>query len=342
MAFLVGKIAVDVVAGAPNNGLGQDNVAQVKQMRVGRDVHPYVSAQAFRRWLRDSLPDGEPRSAVTRSGSGKRQQAYTAGRPDRFLDDDLFGYMVAVKGAGTCQRDTVLANGTLVSVAARKPSLDFGTMSRGFAAGENPVIHEHEFYSAELAGDLLLDLPRVGVFEVDGTGLKVALTAEAAAEAEQEGAEPTMLRGVRALRLPVAERRRRTGLLLRALAELQGGAKQSLHYGDRTPSLVLLAPMRGGVNPFTRVLTQDNGKVVFSCEVLREELEAWADELAGPLLLGWAPGFLGNQRDKAENSLADLIATEQVMLGHPRTMLRGLADRIEAGVHDAWFEDAKA
>jgi CRISPR-associated protein Cst2 len=65
----------------------------VKKLRVGRDVHPYVSAQAFRRWVRDSLPPGEPRSPVTREGQGKKQQAYTAGRPDLYLDDDLFGYM---------------------------------------------------------------------------------------------------------------------------------------------------------------------------------------------------------------------------------------------------------
>lgn len=85
MSYLVGKVALDVDAGAPNNGRGQDNVDEVKYMWVGRDRHPYVSAQAFRRWLRDSLPADEPRSPVTRVGSGRRQQAYTSGRPDRFL-----------------------------------------------------------------------------------------------------------------------------------------------------------------------------------------------------------------------------------------------------------------
>src|SRR5262245_10026793 len=105
MTFLVGKVVLDVDAGAPNNGRGgEDNVGVVKAMRVGRETYPYVSAQAFRRWLRDSLPASEPRSNVTRSGSGK-QQAFTDGRPDRFLDDDLFGYMVAVKGkdGASCQ-----------------------------------------------------------------------------------------------------------------------------------------------------------------------------------------------------------------------------------------------
>src|SRR5690606_25746483 len=121
VSYLVGKIVLDVVAGAPNNGMGEDNVARVKQLRVGRNVHPYVSAQAFGPWLRDSLPASEPVSPVVRSGSGRKQQACTLWRPVLYFDYDLFGYMVAVTGVKTkiCQRDTVLATGTFVSVAPR-------------------------------------------------------------------------------------------------------------------------------------------------------------------------------------------------------------------------------
>ncbi len=344
MSYLVGKIVLDVVAGAPNNGLGEDNVARVKQLRVGRDIHPYVSAQAFRRWLRESLPASEQVSPVIRSGSGQKQQAYTKGRPDLYLDDDLFGYMVAVKGdkAKTCQRDTVLSTGTFVSVAPRPPVRDFGTMSRGFSAGENPVLHGHEFYTAELAGDVLLDLPRIGVFEIDGSGLKVALPEPAAEEAREAGAEHVSFRGCSALRLAIAERRRRAALLLRTLAAVRGGAKQSMHYGDRTPALFLLAPIKGGVNPFTRVLGVRGDRTRFDSDVLRMEMEAWADELDGPMLLGWAPGFLGDQRDQARSDLADLVTSGGLVIDHPRNLLGRLADEIERGERDAWFEDPKA
>lgn len=338
MTYLVGKIALDILAGAPNNGRGENNVAMVKQMWIDGKIHPYVSAQAFRRWLRDSLPADEPRSGVTRSGTGKNQQAYTEGRPDRYLDDDLFGYMVAVSKANY-QRDTVLATGTFVAVTSQRPTRDFGTMSRGFHAGENPVLHEHEHYSAELAGDVLLDLPRVGTFEMGGSGLRTALPAEAAKEAEQAGAEQVTLRGTAALRLPIVERRRRVALLLRTLAELRGGAKRSLHYGDRTPAFLLLAPIQGGINPFTRMLRPQAQETVFDDDVLREELDAWADELSGPVLIGWAPGFLGGQREKARAELADLIDTGSILIDHPRVILSRLAEQIEAGAHDVWFED---
>lgn len=345
MTYLVGKLVLGVVAGAPNNGEGLENLARIKQMRIGRDIFPYVSAQAFRRWLRDSLPAEEARSEVIRSGTTARQQAYTKGRPDQYLDDDLFGYMVAMKKekgqpSGTCQRDTVLATGTFVAVAPRNPTKDFGTMSRGFEAGANPVIHEHEFFSAELAGDVLLDLPRVGVFETAGSGLKIALTAAAAKEAAAiDGAAVTELRGNAAVSLSLPERRRRAAVLLRTMAEVRGGAKQSMHYGDRTPAMVLLAPMRGGVNPFTRVLASRDTNTAFRPDVLREELAAWSDERDGTVLLGWAPGFLGDQRDRAREELADLIDAGVLRLDHPRVLLRGLADEIVAGAHDAWFTD---
>ncbi len=344
MSYLVGKVVLDIVAGAPNNGLGEDNVATVKQLRVGRDTHPYVSAQAFRRWLRDSLPASEPVSPVVRSGSGQKQQAYTQGRPDLYLDDDLFGYMVAVKGdkTKTCQRDTVLATGTFVSVAPRRPERDFGTMSRGFAAGENPVLHGHEFYSAELAGDVLLDLARIGVFEIDGAGLKIALPEPAAKEAADNGAEPVTFRGCSALRLTIEERRRRAALLLRTLTAIRGGAKQSMHYGDRAPAIILLAPVKGGINPFTRVLSVRGERALFDAGVLRAEIEAWSDELDGPVLLGWAPGFLGEQRDRTRADLADLITAGNLVIDHPRVLLGGLAEQIERGERDTWFEDPKA
>ena len=339
MTYLAGKIALDITAGAPNNGRGENNVGEVKQLRVGRDTHPYVSAQAFRRWLRDSLPAAEPRSPVTKVGAGQRQQAYTGGRPDQYLDDDLFGYMVAMKGE-SYQRDTVLATGTLVSVAPRTPARDFGTMSRGFGAGDNPVIHEHQLYSAELAADILLDLPRVGTFELDAGGLRRNLTPAAAREAAQAGAEEVEFRGVRSLRLPLPERRRRAAVLLRALAEVRGGAKKALHYGERAPALVLLAPVKGGSNPFTRVLAAPAGKVTFDRDILREELLAWADELDGPVRLGWAPGFLGDRREVARKELADLVAAGTIVIDHPRVVLQGLARQIEAGDSDAWFADA--
>ncbi|MBT2207244.1 type I-B CRISPR-associated protein Cas7/Cst2/DevR [Actinomadura sp. NEAU-AAG7] len=347
MTFLVGQQVLQIKAGAPNNGRGEDNRGMVKKFSTGRgDRYPYVSAQAGRRWLRDSLPAGEPTSPVIRSGEGKKQQAYTRGRPDLYLDDDLFGYMIAVRAdeAGRSQtfmRDTVLATGTLVSVVPSNPVMDFGTMSRDFGPGTNPVIHEHEMYTADLAGDLLLDLPRAGTFETGGRTTKAALPGGLAKEVVERGGSEVVLRDVRCVRLPIEERRRRIAVLLRTMTVVKGGAKRSAHYGDRTPGLVILAPVKGGTNPFTRVVREREKATHFDADVLREEIEAWADELDGPVRVGWAPGFLGSQRDRAGSDLADLVKEGRLVLGHPRTVLNTLADEIERGDHDHWFDDPR-
>ncbi|GAB3277077.1 type I-B CRISPR-associated protein Cas7/Cst2/DevR [Actinocorallia lasiicapitis] len=348
MTFLAGQSIVEIKAGAPNNGRGEDNRGMVKKFDVGRRWYPYVSAQAGRRWLRDSLPAGEATSPVIRSGEGKKQQAYTRGRPDLYLDDDLFGYMIAVKAdeegakkgeSKTFMRDTVLATGTLVAVVPNKPIMDFGTMSRDFGPGTHPVIHEHEMYTANLAGDLLLDLPRVGTFELAGNTTKPALSKTVATAVIEDGGTEVTLRGIECVRLPIEERRRRVAVLLRTMATVRGGAKQSAHYGDRTPGLVILAPLKGGTNPFTRVVRERDTATYFDAEILREEIAAWADELDGPVRIGWAPGFLGSQRERATSDLGDLIKDERLILGHPRTILNALAGEFEEGVHDAWFDD---
>lgn len=338
LTYLAGKVVLDVQAGAPNNGRGDDNRGMVKQFYKARRKYPYISAQAVRRWWREALPPDEAVSPVTRAGAGKKQQAYTAGRPDQYIDDDLFGYMVA-KSKENTQRDTVVATGTFVSVVPGQLVSDFGTMTRGFATNDNPVLHEHEFYSGEMAGDVLVDVARVGVFPTSGT-LKPALLKDDELQARQAGAEEFQFRGMPALRLSLGERRRRMAVALRALAQLSGGAKKSLNYGDRTPAMVLLAPMRGGVNPFTRLWTEKGNTCVFDVDSFIEELDAWGDEISGAARLGWAPAFLGDQRRHATAQLADRIDQGQVVIDHPRSILRHMADDIEAGRVDEWFEDS--
>lgn len=339
--YLTGKAVLDIQAGAPNNGRGtadQGNVTPVKQHRTGGKTYPYGSAQWWRRMLRDSLPETETPSPVLVNGKDAKQQAYTSGRPDRYTDDDLFGYMAATK-TGTHMRDTVLSTGTFVSIAPERPTRDFGTMNRGLPTGANPILHEHEFYTAALQGDLRLDLARVGFFEQDGGVRKAALSDEAVQEALQAGCTETTRRGTSGLLLPLPERRRRVAVLLRTIAAMHGGASQAAHYGDRTPALILLAPIQGGNQPFTRILTPVEGEIRFSTDTLREEIDAWSDLIDGTVHLGWAPGFLGDQRETARADLDDLIKSDRLIIDHPRVVLQALATAIDTGQHDAWYQD---
>ncbi|WP_434740697.1 type I-B CRISPR-associated protein Cas7/Cst2/DevR [Micromonospora sp. SH-82] len=350
MAYLAGKIVLAVTAGAPNNGRGEATTGRIKKTVIRHQTYPYVSAQAFRRWLRDTMTElGSLPSPAERIGKkqGKAQKATTAADPIRYADDDLFGYMKATAksdDADTTLRDSPFMVGTLLAVEPARPTEDFGVMARGI---DEPVLHTHEFYTADLAAPFLLDLPRIGTFTLPtatGAGKANYLTQEAAlqvADAVSVGAQPLTFRGQPAVRLPLEVRRGRVALLLEALAEIAGGAKQGLHYGDRTPSLLMLLPMAGGVNPleFTISGADDGSGLQVRADVLRAELDAWGGHWQPPVRVGWRPGFKEVTRKQFEADLAVQIDAGEVLIDHPRTMLRGLASEVRDGAHDAWFDD---
>jgi CRISPR-associated protein Cst2 len=159
------------------------------------------------------------------------------------------------------------------------------------------------------------------------------------------GADVVDFRDQTAVRLPIEVRRERLGALLEGWAELTGGAKKALHYGDRTPVLFMLVPMAGGVNPLGFVVdgADDGSGLRVRGEVLRQELAAWAGEWEAPVLVGWRPGFRDDLRKQFEVDLGAELDAGHVVIDHPRTILRGLAAQARAGAHDGWFDDpAKA
>lgn len=350
MAYLAGKIVLAVTAGAPNNGRGEATTGRVKKTVIRQQTYPYVSAQAFRRWLRDTMTElGSVPSPTERVGKkqSKAQKATTAADPIQYADDDLFGYMKATAksdDADTTLRDSPFMLGTLLAVEPARPTEDFGVMARGI---DEPVLHSHEFYTADLAAPFLLDLPRIGTFTLftaRGAGKANYLTQEAAlraADAVSAGAEPVTFRGQPAVRLPLDTRRQRAALLLEALAEIAGGAKKGLHYGDRTPALLMLLTMDGGVNPleFTISGADDGSGLQVRAKLLRAELEAWDGHWQPPVRVGWRPGYKEITRKQFEADLTAEIDAGEVLVDHPRTMLRTLAAEVRDGTHDAWFDD---
>ncbi|KRV49527.1 type I-B CRISPR-associated protein Cas7/Cst2/DevR [Wenjunlia vitaminophila] len=350
MAYLAGKMVLSVEAGAPNNGKGEDTTARVKTARVRGKRYPYVSAQAGRRWMREGLIElGSLPSPVERVGKaqGRAQKANTAADPVRYVDDDLFGYMRAgakKDDAGTTLRDSPFMVGTFMSVEPVVPTEDFGVMARGI--GE-PVLHGHEFYTADLASPFLLDMPRIGTFTLPGSsgaGRPNYLSAEealAVAEAVSAGATTTTFRNQPAVRLPIEERRLRAALLLESLAHLSGGAKKALHYGDRLPTLLLMVPFKGGVNPLAYCIdgAEDGSGLRVRGEVLRAELAAWDGEWEAPVRVGWRPGFRDDLREQFLTTCRKEIEEGTLVIDHPRAVLRTLAAQVRAGELDSWFDD---
>ena len=93
------------------------------------------------------------------------------------------------------------------------------------------------------------------------------------------------------------ERRQRIQALFEGLARLEGGAKQTLHYTDVAPSLVILAVTKGGNHIFNYVVGANaQGRLEMKYEAWRETLRVFANEILSDVYVGWTQGYLDDLR----------------------------------------------
>ena len=357
MSFVTGLFLIDAPASALNNvgsipGGMTDNAVGVKFISTREGAYPYVSAQAFRYWLRTTLEEG-PWGWKAAPIFREKKVAYTDANPIRYWDDDLFGYMrapskkleaatareesglvaEATPTAETVTRVSPFRVSTLVAVAPTRLVSDFGTMSRHEG---DPVPHEHQFYRATLQGLFSLDLHAAGTFSyVNRTGY-LNLDAPRAEEAEAKGLEH--LGEEKAYRLPATERMARIQALLEGIAHLEGGAKQTLHYTDVSPDLTVLAVTRGGNHMFGHIIGRDNlDRPVLDLDALQETLQVHQEDLLSHIYVGWVRGFLNEERAKLEAALAPdgVLAPwrDRIHLAHPRESFTDLTTALESHPH---------
>ncbi len=367
MAFISGVLLVDAPGSALNNagqeeGGRTENKIAVKKISTARGFYPYVSAQAFRYWLRSTIQQTPALGWQAAPVFREAKIAYTDANPLLYWDDDLFGYMrAASKRAGAAERraaDPTRASETptsteitraspfrvspLISMGPVPIADDFGTMTRHEG---DPVPHEHEFYRAVLKGLFSLDLRAAGTFTyVQRTGfLNLDTNRREEAERRHRAGEMEHLEAQKAYRLPFQERHQRVSALLRGLGLLAGGAKQALHYTDVSPVAVLAIVTRGGNNPLHYVLGPgERGEMAVNQAALEQAVRAWQDQLLSPLYAGWVRGFQDAQRERLAEALARVREALAVAarfdgdgIGHPRQALEQLA--ADLGRHPEWW-----
>lgn len=354
MAFVTGLLLIDAPASALNNlgnipGERNDNTTGVKVIKSREGQFPYVSAQAFRYWLRMTL---QGKSSDWKPAPIYREEkiAYTDANPMQWWDDDLFGYMRAPskKESAKAKRDADASRvgetdttdtitrvapfrvGTLVSIAPVTPTNDFGTMSRHEG---DPVPHEHQFYRATLKGLWSLDLHAAGTFSYrNKTGFR-NLDSVRETLAKQNNLEH--LEAEKSYRLPLEVRQQRIKALFEGMAHLEGGAKQTLHYTDVAPAFTLFAVTKGGNHIFGHVVGANrSGQPEIKAEALMEALTVFQDDLLSPIYVGWVRGYLDNERATFEQFVA-AHSKFDIRVSHPRDAFLTFADALleEANAH---------
>ncbi len=359
MSFVTGLLLIDAPASALNNlgampGSLTDNAIAVKAINTRDGVYPYVSAQAFRYWLRSTLEEQVSEwknSPIFR----EKKIAYTDANPILYWDDDLFGYMrapsrqtEAVKDreesglvsqatptAETVTRVSPFRVSTLVSVAPTRVVSDFGVMARHEG---DPVPHEHQFYRATLQGLFSLDLNAAGTFTyAERTGyLNLDEPRIQLAKEKQLQHLPEL----KAYRLPPAERLQRVRALFAGLAHLSGGAKQTLHYTDVSPDVVFLAVTKGGNNLFGHIFGHQGERATLNLPALEEALEVHQDDILSDVYVGWVQGFLDAERSRLQEALqtSPILSAWQsrLHLDHPRRAFEALSQALQE--NPAWLE----
>ncbi len=361
MSFVTGLMLIDAPASALNNlgsipGARTDNTVGVKLIRAKDGAYPYVSAQAFRYWLRTTLESadlGWQKAPIYR----EKKVAYTDANPILYWDDDLFGYMRApskktdavkereadesradeTPTTDTITRVSPFRVSTLVSIAPVNVTNDFGTMSRHEG---DPVPHEHQFYRTTLKGLFSLDLHASGTFSYrQKTGFR-NLDDVRTEMAKEKGLEH--LEDVKSYRLPFDERVRRISALFEGLAHLEGGAKQTLHYTDVAPALVILAVTKGGNHIFGHVVgATGRGLPTLKLDALEEALTVFEDDILSDVYVGWVKGYMDDERARFEAALGDegqLAAfAGQVRVSHPREAFQAFVKELQKQENGSWL-----
>jgi CRISPR-associated protein Cst2 len=352
MAFVTGLLLIDAPASALNNlgnipGERTDNVVGVKMIRAKDGAYPYVSAQAFRYWLRTTL-DNAGVGWKSAPVYPEEKIAYTDANPIEWWDDDLFGYMRApsqkesakakraadesrtneTPTTGTITRVAPFRVSTLVSIAPVSITKDFGVMARheGF-----PVPHEHQFYRTTLKGMFSLNLRTSGSFSYSQkTGFR-NLDDERIKRAEEKKLKHDE-KG-KTYRLSTSERIKRISALFEGMSQLEGGAKQTLHYTDVAPSLVILAVTKGGNHIFGHVIGA-NGKGLPEIKqmALEEALTVFKDEILSTVYVGWVKGYLDDERTEFEK----FAKGKNIQISHPREAYQALIEAFKK--NEAWLD----
>lgn len=355
MTYVTGLFLIDANASALNNlgaieGERFENSTGVKVIRASDGIYPYVSAQSFRYWLRETLQQAKS-SWKAAPIYREEKVAYPDANPIKWWDDDLFGYMRApskresakarreadVSRAGETEtKDTITRASpfrvsTLVSIAPVRPTNDFGVLSRHEG---DPVPHEHQFYRATLKGLFSLNLKASGTFWYKEKSGFRNLDDVRIKEAEANGLEE--LKDEKAYRLTKEQRLERVTTLFEGMANLEGGAKQSIHYTDVSPVLTILAITKGGNHVFGHTINATNkGLPEINLKALEETMRVFKSDILSDVYVGWVKGYAEEERIKFEVFAQD---HSNIRISHPREAFQSLIADMKKPEHAVWLD----
>jgi len=274
-------VTLTKVEGANLNSNGTEGVISVlKKIRDPIDGREYVrvSGQSVKYHLRQILRElGWELSQITPKSEGGQKVIVSAGEPHKYIDDDLFGYMIAKKVDGrnaTLRRTAVVRTNGMMSLFPYMEDRDFGV--RYDPTGDNHNIYETEITTNVMRANFFIEVDRLGVFK-EGLEVPKLEGLETVKEKDPTGNEVTLYV------LPKEKREKRLRAILRAIMEYHGGAKLSNFFTKVYPEIAVVVLLKRKIPIIGDALRverrYENGKLVLDVALLRETLEAFIDNV---------------------------------------------------------------
>lgn len=311
-----GALLIDASAAFLNGaglGVGEDKnkvIPKTFKEKVNNRFEevPYVSAQSWRRWLRDTTNEengwnpSELRAIGDGSEKGSTNKIATELNPIDFPEDDLFGYMKSgKKDEESIQRTSPFKSSILKGIRnMRALNVDeaFVHLKEG-----TPLPYSTRFYSTHLEGFFNLEYYRLGVY--DNLGSHQELSAELIEKKKELFDVTEISYGTK--KFPKYTRKdalqvrnaNATGLL-RGLAYMRGGAKLAAFGADVTPKVLILAGMQSANPVFNNLFIGTGEKPILNIEAIKEIAKDYKSKLATPIYIGIRTGYLQNESEVKE------------------------------------------
>jgi CRISPR-associated protein Cst2 len=241
--------------GSINGSWTEGNVSTIKKItRPDGTQLPYVSGQSIKHQIRKAWKEmglAEMLSEVKQT-ENKAGVNFTAGAPDKYIDDDLLGYMIASTGENR-RRTAPVRVSAAIGIFPFRNDRDLGTKSKeqvsgDMAAGGN--IFETEIYYNYFRINFLIELDRLGTFQ------------DFELDKSSKGKTSP---------LAIDKKRERLSYLLQALTHIWGGGKQSRLLTDMSPKFLTITFQSSKSPIFLETLTvRDNEEL--HIEAIKEVL----------------------------------------------------------------------
>jgi len=312
-----GALLIDASAAFLNGaglGVGEDKnkvIPKTFKEKVNNRFEevPYVSAQSWRRWLRNTTNeenDWKPSElrAIGGSEKGSTNKIATELNPIDFPEDDLFGYMKSGKnGEESIQRTSPFKTSILKGIRnMRALNVDeaFVHLKEG-----TPLPYSTRFYSTHLEGFFNLEYSRLCVY--DNLGSHQELSTDLIEKKKNDLDVSNLRYGTKTfprytLKNADVSRKTHAAGLLKGLAYLRGGAKLSAFGSDVTPKVLIIAGMESANPVFNNLFIGTGEKPILNIEAIKEIAKDYSSKLATPIYIGVRTGYLQN-----ENEVKDLV-----------------------------------